>query len=233
MDIISFISTFMANLLASIAQVTGNYGLALIVFAAVIKVLLYRPTLQMYRSQKEMEKVKPKLEEIKKLHGHDPKKYQDETMKFYQESGFNPLGGCLPMLVQIPIMLAIWRAITSHPETFQSAYFLWIHPGTLQSQFQGWFASSLAQADFALVAFYGFMMILSQQFTPGTGDPNQKVIGLYMSGMFTFMIWKMQWPCALVLYWSAFQFFSVLQQVWIMKLLAKPAPVLTPAAPKT
>lgn len=234
-DIIGTISTFMANLLTSIAQVTGNYGLALIVFAAVIKTLLYRPTLQMYRSQKEMEKVKPKLDELKKQFGDDPKKYQEETMKYYQESGFNPLAGCLPMLIQMPILLAIWRAITGNPETFQSAYFLWIHPGTLQAQFQGIFASSLAQADLALVFFYGFMMILSQQFTPGTGDPQQKMIGLYMSVFFTYMIWSMKWPCALVLYWSAFQFFSVLQQVWIMKLLAKPAPpVLTPAvaAPK-
>lgn len=228
---IDFISNIMAGLLTGIANYTGNYGLALVVFAAVIKTILYRPTLSMYRSQKDMEKIKPRMEELKKLHGDDQKKLNEEMMKMYQEAGVNPLAGCLPLFIQMPILFGIWRAITSHPETFQSAYFLWIHPGTLQSQVPGYFASSLAGADIALVFFYGFMMILSQQFTPGTGDPSQKQIGLYMSVFFTYMVWSMKWPCALVLYWSAFQFFSVLQQVWIMKNLAQPvAPKLAPVA---
>ena len=232
--IITQISNFMAKLLAGIAFYTGNYGLALVVFAAVIKTILYRPTLQMYKSQKDMEKIKPKMEALKKLYADDQKKLQEETMKMYQEAGVNPLAGCLPMFVQMPILFSIWRAITGHPETFQSAYFLWMHPGTLQSQFHGIFASSLAGADLALVFFYGFMMVLSQQFTPSTGDASQKQIGLYMSVFFTYMVWKMKWPCALVLYWSAFQFFSVLQQVWIMKNLAEtPAAPLIPATQKT
>jgi len=216
----------MAGLLDGLVHFTGNYGLALVVFALVIKTLLYRPTVQMYRSTKDMEKIRPKMEALKKQCGDDTKKFNEEMMKLYSEHNVNPLAGCLPMLVQMPILFGIWRAITSHPETFKSAYFLWMHPGTLQSMFPGYFASSLAEADIALVLFYGFMMILSQQFTPGTGDPNQKTIGLYMSFVFSFMVWKMKWPCALVLYWSAFQFFSVLQQVWILKMLAQPTPSL-------
>ena len=128
------------------------------------------------------------------------------------------------LFVQMPILFAIFRAITSNPDTYRSAYFLWIHPGTLQGLFPHYFASSLADADLAMVLFYGFMMLLSQKFTPSQGDPQQKVIGLYMSVFFTFMMWSTRWPCALILYWSSFQFFSVLQQVWILKVLAKPAP---------
>lgn len=222
--IIEPIAKFMTGLLAAINHFTGNYGLTLVVFAAIIKLVLYKPTLQMYRSQKDMEKIKPKMEALKKQHADDPKKLNEEIMKMYSEAGVNPLAGCLPLLVQMPIIFGILRAISSNPDTYRSAYFLWIHPGTLQGMFPHYFASSLADADLAMVLFYGFMMLLSQKFTPSQGDPQQKAIGLYMSVFFTYMMWSMKWPCALILYWSSFQFFSVLQQVWILKTLALPAP---------
>ncbi|MBN9419063.1 MAG: membrane protein insertase YidC [Candidatus Eremiobacteraeota bacterium] len=212
----------MSGLLEAINHFTGNYGLTLVVFAAIIKLVLYRPTLQMYRSQKDMEVIKPKMEALKKQHADDPKKLNEEIMKMYSEAGVNPLAGCLPLLVQMPIIFGILRAISSHPDTYRSAYFLWMHPGTLQGMFPHYFASSLADADLAMVLFYGFMMLLSQKFTPSQGDPQQKAIGLYMSVFFTYMMWSMKWPCALILYWSSFQFFSVIQQVWILKTLALP-----------
>lgn len=221
--IIDPIAHSMAFMLKFLNAATGSYGLALILFAATIKLILFRPTLQMYQSQKDMEKIKPRMEQIKKQYANDPQKQQEEMLKMYQETGINPVAGCLPMLIQMPILFAIWRAITSNPDIFRSAYFLWVHPGSLQSQFPGYFASSLAEADVALVLVYGFMMILSQQFTPSSGDPAQKSIGLYMSVFFSWMVWKMKWPCALVLYWSSFQFFSLLQQVWIAKHLARAA----------
>lgn len=222
-SLIDFISQGMTWLLEFLNGITGNYGFALILFAAVIKILLFSPTLKMYRSQKDMERLKPRMDELRKKHGDDPKVLNEKLMALYQEAGVNPLAGCLPLIIQMPILFAIWRTITSHPEIFNSAYFLWIHPGSLQTQVPGYFAASLAEADLALVLFYGFMMVVSQQFTPSTGDANQKMIGLYMSVFFTFMVWNMKWPCALVLYWSAFQFFSLLQQVWIMKHLDKAA----------
>lgn len=225
---IDFISFKMTEVLTFLNSVTGNFGVALILFAAFIKLILFKPTLSMYRSQKDMEKIKPRMEALRKQHADDPETMNKEMLRLYQEAGVNPLAGCLPMLIQMPILFAIWRAITSNPNTFRSAYFLWIHPGTLQSIYPGIFASSLAEADLALVLVYGFMMIVSQQFTPSSGDANQKMIGLYMGVMFSFMVWKMKWPCALVLYWSAFQVFSLLQQVWIMKHLgvSKPAPTV-------
>jgi YidC/Oxa1 family membrane protein insertase len=214
------IANLMGQMLAYLNQMTGSYGLALILFAATIKLILFKPTLDMYRSQKDMERLKPKMDELRKVHAKDPETLNKEMMKLYQESGVNPFAGCLPLIVQMPILFAIWRAITKSPDAFRSSYFLWMQPGSLQALHPKYFAASLADADLALVLFYGFMMILSQQFTPSTGDASQKAIGLYMSIFFTWMVWSMKWPCALVLYWSAFQFFSLLQQVWIMKHLA-------------
>ncbi len=219
-SIINFISNIMVQVLGHLNNFTGSYGLALVLFAGVIKLMLFPQTLQMYRSQKDMEKIKPKMEALRKKRADDPQALNQAMIDLYKEHNVNPLAGCLPLLVQMPILFGIWRAITSHPDTFRSAYFLWIHPGSLQSEVPGWFASSLAEADIALVLLYGFMMILSQHYTPSTGDANQKAIGLYMSIFFTYMVWSMKWPCALVLYWSAFQFFSLLQQVWIMKHLS-------------
>ena len=100
----------MTGLLGAINHFTGNYGLTLVVFAALIKLFLYKPTLQMYRSQKDMEKIKPKMEELKKQHADDPKKLNEEIMKMYSEAGVNPLAGCLPLLVQMPIIFGILRA---------------------------------------------------------------------------------------------------------------------------
>lgn len=214
---IDFIAKVMGGVLAGLADITHSYGLALVLFALVVKTLLLRPTLQMYKSQKDMEKIKPRMEAIKKKYPDDMQAQQTEMVAMYKELGVNPMAGCLPMLIQMPILFGIWRAITSNPEVFRSSYFLWVHPGSLQSQYPLYFASSLADPDFLLVLIYAAMMVMSQQFTPSSGDPSQKQIGLFMSLFFSMMVWKMKWPCALVLYWSAFQFIGMLQQIWISK----------------
>lgn len=223
MDIIAPIANIMVTTLNGLNAVTGNYGITLILFAFLIKLALYRPTQQMYESQKKMETIKPMMDALKEKYKDDDAKYQEEIVKLYREKGFNPLGGCLPMFIQMPILISIWRALMSQPEILGKSYFLWIRPGAVQALIPGFFASSLAEPDVALILFYGVMMILSQQLTPGTGDPTQRQVGLFMSVFFTYMVWTYKWPCALVLYWSTFQFLSILQQMATFK------PVLAPA----
>ena len=224
MDIIAPISNFMVTILHAVNSVTHNYGLTLIVFAGLVKLALYGPTQQMYVAQKKMEKVKPRMDAIRERYKDDPTKMNEEMMKLYKETGLNPLGGCLPLLIQMPILIAIWRAIMSQPEVFGNAHFMWIRPGALQSVVPGYFATSLADPDIAMLLFYGIMMLLSQALTPGTGDASQKQMGLMMSVFFTWMVWKYKWPCALVLYWSTFQFLSILQQMLILRKDPEPTP---------
>lgn len=221
-DIISPISAVMVTTLKVINSVTHNYGVTLILFAGLVKAVTYGFTQQMYETQKKMEMLKPRQDALKEKYKDNPQKLQEETMKLYQELGINPLAGCLPMLIQMPILISIWRAIMSQPEEFGSAYFLWIRPGALQSLVPGYFASCLADPDVALILFYGIMMLLSQQLTPSSGDPSQKKLGLYMSLFFTYMVWTYKWPCALVLYWSCFQFFSILQQMLVSRRNVQP-----------
>lgn len=213
MDIISPIANVVVQTVNGLNVITGNYGLSLILLAAIVKLALYRPTQAMYESQKKMERLKPLMDKIKEDFKDDEERQQKEMLKLYTQEGFNPLGGCLPLFIQMPIFIAIWRALMSQPEVLGKSYFLWIRPGAIQALMPGLFASNLAEPDLALILFYGVMMILSQQLTPSTGDATQRQVGLFMSAFFTYMVWQYSWPCALVLYWSTFQFLSILQNM--------------------
>ncbi len=217
-------------------QVTGSYGLDLILLAVFIKAILYYPTQQQYKSMHEMQKIQPQVEAIQKKYKDDPERSQKELMALYQEHNINPLGGCLPLLIQMPILFSIWRAILSEPSSFENAYFLWIHPGPLQSRYPHLFASSLADPDLTLVIFYGITMFLSQQINSSQMKGNQKYLGTFMSLGFSFLVWHYRWPCALVLYWSVFSILSLLQQKLVMsELQADSTPTSSsnpsPAAP--
>lgn len=214
------------SVLKSLYAVTGSYGLALVLFAVIVKVLLYGPTQQQYKSMKDLQKIQPEMEELQKKYKQDPEEMNKAMMELYQRHGVNPLGGCLPLLIQMPILFGIWRAIMSEPQLFSNAYFLWIHPGPLQSIFPDLFASSLAGRDLPLILFYGLTMYLSQALTPMQSKGGQKHLGLIMSLMFSYMMWVYEWPCALILYWSVFSFLTIIQQSIIMR-----TPDEAPASP--
>ncbi len=205
------------RVLQNLNALTGNYGLALILFAVIIKLALYGPTHQQYKSMKEMQKIQPELEELQKKFANDKEALAKAQAEFFQERGVNPLSGCLPMVIQMPILFSIWRAIMGAPDLFSNSYFLWIHPGPLQGAFPDLFASSLADRDLPLILFYGLTMLLSQQLTPSGGKGSQRYIGVFMSIFFTIMMWAYKWPCALILYWSVFSFLTIIQQGIIMR----------------
>ena len=221
----------MVNILHGLNTFTGNYGYSLILFACLVKLVLWHTHNAQYRSMKDMQRLQPEMERIKKLHADDPQKQQAEMMELYKTHNVNPLGGCGPMLLQMPILFAIWRAIMGEPALFSSAYFLWIHPGPVQSRFPDLFASCLADRDLPLMLFYLLTMYLSQSLNPSpSGDSSQKMIGTYMTLLFGYMIWSSKWPCALVLYWSVFQFLCMLQQGWVNREKAPPAPAVAKPA---
>lgn len=227
-----FIDLFM-RVLNSLNELTGNYGLALICFAFLIKVALYGPQQQQYKSMKEMQKVQPEIEELKKKHGDNQEVFLKAQAELFNEKGINPISGCLPLLIQMPILFSIWRAIMGSPELFSNSYFLWVHPGPLQSAYPALFASSLADRDLPLILFYGLTMMLSTLLTPTQGSGNQRYIGVFMSVFFTIMMWFYKWPCALLLYWSVFTFLTIIQQGMIMRSDDPAEPEAPPAeAPK-
>ena len=183
-----------------------------------------------YQSMKQMQEAKPELDKIQAKYKGDTQAMNKAMAEFYTERGINPLSGCLPLLVQMPILFSIWRAIIGSPELFSNAYFLWIRPGPIQLSYPQYFASSLADRDALLILLYGVTMVIQQQLTPSTGQGNQKQIGLFMSIFFTILMWFYQWPCALIVYWVVFNFLNILQQGIIYRSTAAPTTTPKPAA---
>ncbi|MBR0518299.1 YidC/Oxa1 family membrane protein insertase [bacterium] len=216
---IEFFSTLIMNLINFLVTVTGSYGWALVILAILIKVILYGPTKQQFESMKNMSKIQPQVQKIQELYKDNPQKLQEESMKLYRENNINPLGGCLPMLIQLPILWLIWRVIMNYQDIFERTYFLWI--GTpLSYKYPDWFGKSLAGQDVFLLFIYGFSMYLTQKTTTVSSDPKmaaqQNSMGLFMTVFFTWMMFQWKMPCALIIYWLVFNLLSIVQQVMIM-----------------
>lgn len=207
-----WIADIFIMVLESLNSLTGSFGLSLVFFACMIKLLLWPVTNMQYKSMKEMQDLKPELDRLQKVHGKDRVAFSQAQAELMQQKGINPLSSCLPLLIQMPILLSIWRAIMGEPELFSNAYFLWVRPGPLQMNHPTLFASSLADRDALLILVYGVTMVIQQMLTPSGGQEHQKKIGLAMSVFFTILMWFYAWPCALIVYWVVFNFLTILQQ---------------------
>ncbi len=225
-----WIADIFISILEGLNSLTGSFGLSLVLFAALIKVLLWPLTNMQYRSMKAMQEIQPEIERLQKEYKDDREGLAKAQAEFFQEKGVNPLAGCFPLLVQMPILISIWQAIIGAPELFSNAYFLWIRPGPLQLAYPQFFASSLADRDLLLVLVYGMTMVIQQQLTPTTGKGPQKQIGLFMSVFFTGLMWFYEWPCALILYWTVFNFLNIIQQGIIHRTTLAPTKAATETA---
>ena len=230
---IDYFAGLMIELLRSLEGVTHSYGLAIVIFAVLIKVALYYPTKQQYQSMQDMQKLQPEIQKLQEMYKDDQATLQQKQMELFRKYNVNPMAGCLPMLIQMPILFAIWRAIMMDQRLFENAYFMWIHPGPLQAWFPDYLASSLAGRDLPMILFYGLTMYLSQRLTPaqGANAGQQKQMAVIMTLMFSWMMWAYNWPCALILYWSVFSLLTIVQQAMILREFAKaPAQQALPAA---
>ena len=223
-----WIANIFIFVLESLNSLTGSFGLSLVFFAFIIKLGLWPLTNMQYKGMKQMQDLKPELDRLQKEHKGDKAAFAEAQANLFKTRGINPLSSCLPVLVQMPILISIWRAIMGEPELFSNAYFLWIRPGPLQLNFPDYFASSLADRDALLILVYGITMVIQQQLTPSGGQANQKQIGLFMSIFFTGLMWVYAWPCALIIYWVVFNFLNIIQQGLIHRSQANPEPALVP-----
>lgn len=220
-----YIADIFIRVLENLNGLTGSFGLSLVLFAGLIKLALWPLTNMQYKSMKVMQDVKPEIDKIQKKYKDDKQGMNKAMTEFYMENKINPLSGCLPIIVQMPILFSIWRAIIGSPDLFESAYFLWIRPGPIQLNYPEYFASSLADRDLLLIILYGVTMVIQQQLTPSTGQANQRKIGLFMSVFFTGLMWWYEWPCALIIYWVVFNFLNIIQQGIIHRSAATVKPV--------
>jgi len=201
-------------LLKMLNRFTGNYGLAIILVTILQKIAFFPLTTKSVRSMQAMQAIQPKVQAIQERFKNNPQKKQEETMALYRKHGVNPMGGCLPMLVQIPIFIALYNALSSSPEMWQ-ARFLWIRDLTQpDSLFTVTLWGGHTYPFNLLALLMGVSMWLQQKMSPPAGDPRQAQMMLWMMPiLFTFMFWN--FPSGLVLYWFVNNLLQIGQQWWI------------------
>ena len=201
---------------------TGNYGIAIILVTILQKIAFYPLTAKSLKSMQAMQTIQPKVQALQERFKNNPKKKQEETMALYKKHGVNPMGGCLPMVVQIPIFIALYNALSNSVEMWQ-APFLWVRDLTQpDSLFTVDLYGATRNVGNILALFMGVSMWVQQKMSPPAGDPRQAQMMLWMMPiLFTFMFWG--FPSGLVLYWLLNNVLQIGQQWLIGRTPARPA----------
>lgn len=204
----SYINNFLISILDFFYNMTGNYGVALILFTVLIKLILYPLTHQQFKALKEQQRIQPELNKLREKYKDDPQRLNQEMVELYRRHKINPLGGCLPLLIQFPILAILYSAINAYIDKFANASFLWI--------------KSLAAPDLPLLIIYGISMVASSLVSsPLSEDPSQRSSQLFMSiGLpIIFTVLFRSFPSAFILYWFVFNILTTIQQLYVMKVL--------------
>jgi len=186
---------------------TGNYGVAIILLTVLLQTLLMPLTLKSLATSLKMQKLQPKIQEIQRRFKDDPQRMNVEMMELYKASGTNPLGGCLPILAQLPILWALFTMLRNCWELHGAPFGLWIRDLSAHDPY------------YVLPILMGLVMLFQQRLNPPAGDPAQQKIFMFMPLLFTIMF--MNFPAGLVLYWMVSSLFGLAQQV-VFKRYAKP-----------
>jgi len=194
-------------LLDNIHDFVGNWGVAIILLTVLIKLVFFKLSAMSYRSMANMRKVAPKMAEIKERYGDNREKLGQEMMKLYKTEKINPLSGCLPILVQMPVFIALYWVLMESVELRQAPFFLWIED------------LSIKDPLFILPLLMGASMFIQFKLNPTPPDPMQARVMQLMPVIFTvFFLW---FPAGLVLYWVVNNVLSIAQQYVITKQIEK------------
>ncbi len=182
-------------------QYTGNYGLAIIFLTIIIKIIFWWPTNMSYKSMREMKKIQPEMAKLREKFKDDKEKLNKEMMELYRRYKVNPMGGCLPMAIQIPVFFALYKVLLYSIELRQAPFYWWIND------------LSAPDPYYISPILMGASMFVQQYLTPTTGDPTQAKMMLIMPVVFTFMF--LSFPTGLVIYWFFSNLLSIGQQLYI------------------
>ncbi len=190
-----------------------NYGLAIIVLTVLIKIVFWPLTQKSYQSMQKMKKIQPKITQLREKYKDDREKMNQELMAVYRTYKVNPMGGCLPMVLQIPVFFALYRMLNGAVELRHEPFMLWINDLTAPDRLNVGFQIPYLGGLPVLTLLMGITMFLQQKMTPSGGDPRQEQIMLLMPVMFT--VFFINFPSGLVLYWLVNNVLSIAQQYWI------------------
>ena len=205
-----FLSSLIFSLMKKTYAVVGNWGWSIVLVTVLIKLAFYRLSATSYKSMAGMRKLQPKLQALKERYGDDKAKISQATMELYKQEKVNPLGGCLPIVIQIPVFIALYWVLLESIELRQAPFIFWI--------------KDLAMADplHILPVIMGATMLIQQKLNPAPPDPMQAKIMMFLPLLFTGLFWN--FPAGLVLYWIVNNSLSILQQWYITRKYSEDKP---------
>ncbi len=203
MGFFAFIAKPLLVLMNYFYRYVGNYGIAIIILTILIKIVFIPFSNASFKSMKNMSKLQPQINELRDRHKKDKEKLNKSIMALYKENKVNPAGGCLPILVQIPVFFALYRALLGAIELRHAPFMLWI--------------ADLSAKDplYITPIVMGATMFLQQKMTPATGDPRQQKIMLFMPIVFTALFVNL--PSGLVIYWTVNNILTIGHQYYMLK----------------
>jgi YidC/Oxa1 family membrane protein insertase len=203
MGFFAFIAKPLLVLMNYFYRYVGNYGIAIIILTILIKIVFIPFSNASFKSMKNMSKLQPQINELRDRHKKDKEQLNKSIMALYKENKVNPAGGCLPILVQIPVFFALYRALLGAIELRHAPFMLWI--------------ADLSAKDplYITPIVMGATMFLQQKMTPATGDPRQQKIMLFMPIVFTALFVNL--PSGLVIYWTVNNILTIGHQYYMLK----------------
>lgn len=201
------ISSALFWLLKNINHYVGNWGWSIIFVTLIIKLLFYKLSAASYRSMGQMRNLQPRIETLKARFGDDKQQFSAALMEMYKKEKINPLGGCLPILIQIPVFIALYYVLLESIELRHAPFILWIKDLSNQDPY------------YVLPLIMGATMFLQQKMNPTPPDPMQAKVMMFMPVIFTVLFFS--FPAGLVLYWTVNNVLSMLQQWYISRTLER------------
>ncbi|OGT60578.1 MAG: membrane protein insertase YidC [Gammaproteobacteria bacterium RIFCSPHIGHO2_12_FULL_45_12] len=202
-----FISALIFMAMQKIYAVVGNWGWSIVLVTVVIKLIFYPLSAKSYRSMSVLKKLQPKMAALKERFAEDKQKLTQATMELYRQEKVNPMSGCLPVLIQIPVFIALYWVLVESVQLRQAPFIFWIH--------------DLSQQDpyYVLPVLMGLSMFVQQRLNPPPPDPIQAKVMMMMPLVFTVLF--ASFPAGLMLYWFVNNTLSFAQQWYVMRSLDK------------
>ena len=201
----AFLVKPLLKVLAYFYGLTQNYGWSIIFLTLIIKLLFFPLTHKSFKSMKGMQKIQPYVKVIQERNKDDRQKMNEELLELYKKHKVNPVGGCLPMLLQIPVFIALYHALFFSIELRGAPFIGWITDLSVQDPY------------YVTPVLMGVTMFLQQKMTPSVGDPMQQKIMMFLPIVFTFLF--ISFPAGLVIYWTVNNILTISQQYYIYKVL--------------
>jgi YidC/Oxa1 family membrane protein insertase len=196
-----------------------SYGIVIIIITIIVKILFWPLSNKSYKSMSQMKKLQPKMAELRAKYKHDKKMMNQELMNLYKLYKINPLGGCLPMVLQIPVFFAFYKMLYQAIELRHAPFFLWINDLSAPDRlFSFSFKVPLMAPPYGipvLTLIMGASMFFQQKMSPPPGDPTQAKMMMFMPIFFTFIF--INFPSGLVLYWLVNNILSMVQQKYVIQ----------------